>query len=93
MKAVRTYHVAGGNVECVVDFVPDYEDLEPEPLFPSTTYNSIFIRFAFSGVKRSSPKSPIPLRLVVRADPEVSRILVISEVSRFLETLKTMYEL
>lgn len=93
MKAVRTYHVRSCWVWCTVDFITDDKDWDEDPE-QAAAYDrfSIYMR-AQVLYRKPGSKQGAPDRFHVRAHSNIPRKVVFDEAERFIETLKTMYEL
>lgn len=93
MKAIRTYHTRSCWVWCTVDFITDDNDWneDPEQAAAFDRY-SVHMRAQILYRKPNSERD-CPDRFYVRAHPNIPRKIVFDEASRFIETLKIMYEL
>lgn len=93
MKAIRTYETRSAWVWCTVDFVTDDQDWDSDPdQAAAFDRYSVYMR-AQVLYRKPTDKTGAVDRFHVRAHPNLPRKVVFDEALRFLETLKTMYEL
>lgn len=93
MKALRTYKTKGPQVLCRVDFITDDSDWSNDPEMSAALDRYAVYLSATIAYRQPSSDMDLPVRFQVKAHPNVSSEIVLDEASRFIQTLKFMYEL
>lgn len=93
MKALRTYKTKGPQVLCRVDFITDDSDWNHDSVLSVALDRFSVFMSASVAYRQPSSDLDLPSRFQVKAHPNLPTEIVLNEASRFIQTLKLMYEL
>lgn len=93
MKALRTYKTKGPQVLCRVDFLVGDSDWNNDPENAASLERFSVFMSATVAYRNPSSDLDLPSRFQVKAHPNLPTEIVLQEASRFIQTLKLMYDL
>lgn len=92
MKVVRTYKVDKDWLRCTCDYVLNGDDEFTDDTLWCERW-PIYLSWRISYTPPKNPQFDMGCRIRCNAHPNVPQDAVLNEMARFIQTIKTMYEL